>query len=169
YGNQRQLEYDFVVGPGADPSRVRLRLQGAGKLRIGDKGDLLLGAEGEGLRLQKPRVYQEADGTRKAIEGHYWMAEANTVSFRVADYDRSKPLVIDPILVYSTYLGGSGSEAGYGIAVDASGNAYVTGLTVSTDFPTVNPLQGSNESPGNGNAFIAKLNKSGSALVYSTY
>jgi hypothetical protein len=167
YGNQRQLEYDFIVAPGSDPSRIRLKFRGAGTLRIDDEGDLLLGAEGEELRLQKPRVYQEADGTRKAVEGRFWMAGANTISFRVPDYDRSKPLVIDPVLVYSTYLGGSDDDNARGIAVDSLGNAYVTGGTVSTNFPTMNPLQPANA--GYYDAFVAKLNLTGSALVYSTY
>jgi Beta-propeller repeat len=175
YGNQRQLEYDFVVAPGADPSRIRLKFRRAGKFRIDDKGDLVLGADGDEVRLQKPQVYQYANGTRKAVEGHYWMAGANTISFRVAAYDRSKPLVIDPVLVYSTYLGGSGEDAGYGIAVDTSGNAYVTGYTLSTDFPIIpGAFQttcggGCNYTNDTRDVFVSKLNASGSALIYSTY
>lgn len=102
YGNQRQLEYDFLVAPGADPSRIRLKFRGAGSLRIDDKGDLVLGGDAEQVRFQKPQVYQEANGTRKAVQGRYRMVATNTISFRVADYDHSKPLVIDPVLVYST-------------------------------------------------------------------
>jgi hypothetical protein len=171
YGNQRQLEYDFVVAPGADPSRIRFKFRGAGTLRIDDRGDLLLEAEGDEIRLQKPQVYQETSGTRKAVEGHYRMAGANTISFRVADYDRSRPLIIDPVLVYSTYLGGTSTDIGIGIAVDSSGNAYLTGETTSTNFPTVNALQSScGGGCANGsNAFVAKINASGSALIYSTY
>ena len=167
YGNQGKLEYDFVVAPGANPSRIRFKFRGPRALRIDDKGDLVLGADGEQVRLQKPQVYQEARGTRKSIEGRYWMEGANTISFRVADYDRSKPLVIDPVLVYSTYLGGSGGDGGQGIAVDSVGNAYVTGFTESTDFPTVNAIQSTLR--GVETAFVTKINASGTALVYSTY
>jgi hypothetical protein len=166
YGNQRQLEYDFVVAPGADPSRIRLKFRGAGTLRIDDKGDLVLG-DGKQVRLQKPQVYQEASGARKAIAGRYWLEGANTITFRVADYDRSKALVIDPVLVYSTYLGGSGTDYPFGIAVDSVGNAYVTGYTDSPNFPTVNAIQSSID--GNADAFVTKINASGTALVYSTY
>jgi Beta-propeller repeat len=168
YGNQRQLEYDFVVAPGADPRRIRLKLHGAGKLRIDKKGDLLLAAEGGQVRLQKPQVYQQVGGTRKAVEGGYWMAGANTIGFRVADYDHSRPLVIDPVLVYSTYLGGSANDFAQCIAVDSAGNAYVAGFTYSADFPTVNAIS----SYGGGTwdeVFVTKINASGTALVYSTY
>ena len=166
YGNPRQLEYDFVVAPGADPSRVRLRFRGAGKLRIDDKGDMVVGANGAEVRFEKPQVYQNVSRTRKAVEGRYWMAAANTIGFRVGDYDRSKPLVIDPVLAYSTYLGGEEEDVGTGIAVDNAGNAYVTGYTEG-DFPTLNPLQPYQSADDT--AFVTKINSSGSALVYSTY
>jgi Beta-propeller repeat len=167
YGNQGQLEYDFVVSPGADPNRIQLKFRDAGRLRVDKKGDLLFGPSGEVLRLQRPHVYQETDGLRKPIEGHYWITAANTIRFSVAEYDRSKPLVIDPVLVYSTYLGGSTSDYGLGIAVDATGNAYVTGETVSPNFPTAKALQPT--FGGDSDAFVSKINASGSALVYSTY
>jgi hypothetical protein len=163
YGNQRQLEYDFVVAPGADPGRIHLKFRGAGTLRIDDKGDLVLGAGRNEVRLKKPKVYQEASGTRQAVEGRYWMAGTNTIGFRVEDYDRRKALVIDPVLVYSTYLGGSGTDGGFGIALDSSGNAYVTGYTESPDFPTMNPLQPALD--GLTNAFVAKINAAGRALL----
>ena len=167
YGNLRQLEYDFVVAPGADPSCVRLRFRGTGKLRIDDKGDLVLGADGDEVRLRKPQVYQDAGRTRKAVEGRYWMAAADTISFRVGDYDRRKPLVIDPVLMYSTYLGGEDVDIGTSIAVDSAGNAYITGYTEG-DFPTKNPLQPDYDADDD-MAFVSKINPSGSALMYSTY
>jgi Beta-propeller repeat len=170
YGNQKQIEYDFVVAPGTDLSRIRLKFRGAGKLRIDDKGDLVFGAAVDEVRLQKPQVYQETSGTRKIIEGRYRIAAANTIGFRVADYDRSKPLIIDPVLDYSTYLGGNGADEGNSVALDSSGNVYVTGLTDSTNFPTTTAaFQTTLGYGGPFNVFVAKLNATGSALVYSTY
>ena len=168
YGNQGQLEYDFVVAPGVDPNEIRLNFRGAAKLRVDKKGDLLLGSGGEEVRFEKPVVYQEVAGARKPVEASYVLASANRIGFRLGEYDHSQRLVIDPVLVYSTYLGGSGNDFGNGIAVDSAGDAYVTGYNGSLNFPTVNPLQ-----PANGgdetDAFVAKLNPAGSALVYSTY
>ena len=120
---------------------------------------------------RSPHIYQEANGVRQEVRGRYVITSRNEVGFRVAAYDRRRALVIDPVLAYSTYLGGSGSEGGGGlsggIAVDSAGNAYVTGRTSSTDFPTVNPIQSTNH--GAVDAFVTKFNADGSALVYSTY
>jgi beta-propeller repeat-containing protein len=167
YGNQRQLEYDFVVAPGADPKRIVLGFEGADKLEIGPQGDLALHAGGGVLRQRKPFVYQEIDGQRQEIDGTYVLKGANRVGFQVAAYDVKRPLVIDPVLFYSTYLGGSGSDFGLGIAVDTSGNAYVTGLTTSANFPTLGAFQPTIVGPSD--AFVTKLNPTGSGLVYSTY
>jgi len=167
YGNQRQLEYDFVVAPGADPERIVLGFQGGERLEINAEGELVLHAGGGALRQQKPVIYQEINGVRTRIEGRYVLKDAHRVGFQVAAYDQSRPLVIDPTLVYATYLGGSISDDGYGIAVDAAGSAYVTGLAGSTDFPTASPLQAAYG--GGGDAFVSKLNAAGSALLYSTY
>ena len=165
YGNQRQLEYDFVVAPGADPRRIAFDVRGAKRIRRDQHGDLVLKmTEGE-IRWHKPVVYQEKSGTRQEIAARY-ITGGNRVAFELAKYDASRPLYIDP-LIYSTYLGGQADDAGQGIAVDSSGNAYVVGTTYSTDFPTKNPLQPANG--GEGNAFVAELNPTGSALVYSTY
>jgi uncharacterized protein (TIGR03437 family) len=178
YGNQRQLEYDFVVAPGADPKPIRLQFAGAKGLRLGTDGDLEVTAAGGAMTFHKPVVYQLADGQRKAIEGSFALPAKNTVGFRVGSYDRGKPLVIDPVLVYSTYLGGSGylGQSGFGddargLAVDGSGNAYVTGYTYSADFPVT---QGALQTAYSAcsycvAAFVTKLNPSGTALVYSTY
>jgi hypothetical protein len=171
YGNQGHLEYDFVVAPGADPKGIRLRLQGAGKLRVDEKGDLLIGKAGEEVRFEKPVVYQAIEGVRKPVEGSYVLAAANSFGFHVGEYNHSLPLVIDPVLAYSTYLGGDGNNSGSGIAVDASGNAYVTGFTSATNFPTANALQPNlkvNQVQFS-DAFITKINASGTALIYSTY
>jgi len=167
YGNQAQLEYDFVVAPGVDPSVIRLSFDESEKLRIDDQGQLLLDGDADTVRFQKPIVYQQIGDDRKAVDGGYLLVSANQIAFKVRDYDHSRPLVIDPILAYSTYLGGSGDDDGLGIAVDGSGNAYVTGYTKSLDFPTVNALQAG--AHGYSDAFLSKLNSSGSALVYSTY
>ncbi len=172
YGNQRQLEYDFIVAPGADPKAVRLAFKGADKLNVDAQGDLVLHTKGGDVRLRKPLVYQDVDGKRRQIDGRYSLQPAKgkghaQVGFQVAAYDKSKPLVIDPVLVYSTYLGGSSNDEAFDIAVDSAGNAYVTGQTDSTGFPTQNPHQANNN--GGGDAFVTKINAAGSALVYSTY
>ena len=167
YGNQRELEYDFVINPGADPHGVRFDVRGAKSVSRDKDGDLVLHMGDGELRWHKPFAYQENDGKRREIEVQYVIKHGQQVGFEVASYDSKRPLTIDPRLGYSTYLGGSNTDQGVGIAVDSSGNAYIIGDTNSTDFPTVNPLQASNG--GFFNAFVAKLNPAGSALVYSTY
>ncbi len=167
YGHQGQLEFDFAVRPGADPKLIRLAFQGTDKLEVDARGDLLLDADGGEVRFRRPVVYQEKEGVREEIAGAYVLRAKHQVGFEVAAYDASRPLVIDPTLAYSTYLGGSGDDQGNAIAVDAAGNAYVTGSTASTNFPTASPLPGS--SNRSKDVFVAKLNAAGSALIYSTY
>jgi len=173
YGNQRQLEYDFVVAPGADPSRIGIEFEGAERVRIDENGDLILHTAAGDAVYHKPVVYQDVDGRQQTVTGSYVRAGKNRVGFRVAAYDRSKPLVIDPVLSYSTYLGGSKDDEGRAIAVDASGNAYILGDTSSTNFPVANAIQ-----PGirtfsgivlGPDVFVTKLNAAGTAIVYSTY
>src|SRR5713226_7581473 len=156
YGNQRQLEYDFIVAPGADPRRIQFDIGGARRIRRDAHGDLVLKMKtGEGeIRWHKPVVYQEKNGMRQLVAARYAITDKNRVGFEVAQYDVSRALYIDP-LIYSTYLGGSGHDYGYGIAVDSAGNAYVTGFTESTDFPTMNPLQAANAG-GFQDAFVTK-------------
>lgn len=175
YGNQGQLEYDFVVRPGADPSTVKLALVSPASLaKIDAQGDLVVQADGGEVRFHKPVIYQPAStdnrqGTaeKALIAGGYMIDEQNEVAFAIGDYDRTRPLVIDPVLIYSTYLGGSDQDHATGIAVDGSGSAYVTGYTLSTDFPTANAVQPTN--PGVIESFISKFSPDGSRLVYSTY
>jgi Beta-propeller repeat/HYDIN/CFA65/VesB-like, Ig-like domain len=219
YGRQGELEYDWVLAPGADAGKIELEIEtGNGKSETGKsklenrtsgpspeargpnpekmhvdaQGDLVIATAAGEVRLRKPVAYQEESGVgnqdsgfrsqesegrevnrqssignRKFLDGRYVLEAGNRVRFEIANYDRSRPLVIDPVLSYSTYLGGSGGGAGYGIAVDGSGNAYVTGTTTSTDFPTLNPFQPANA--GEADVFITKLNAAGTALVYSTY
>ena len=166
YGNQRELEYDFVLQPGTNPSAIRLGIEGASKLRL-EQGDLVLTSAAGDVRLRSPHVYQEANGIWHEVRGRYVMTSRNEVGFRVGSYDRRRALVIDPVLAYSTYLGGSGDDRPFAITTDAAGNAYVTGGTLSPDFPTTNPIQPAQH--GGWDAFVSKLNADGSALIYSTY
>src|SRR6266403_1978684 len=171
YGNQRRLEYDFVVSPGADPKAIALRVDGARKMRINSHGDLVLGVSGGEVELQKPVVYQIIKGERREIAGRYTMAGNHRVSFAVGSYDRSEPLVLDPVLNYSTYLGGTGigNDIGYAIAVDSSGDAFVAGQTVTVDFPTTSGAVVTSKNPNSGAAYVAELNPAGTQLLYSTY
>src|SRR5262249_22655511 len=168
YGTEDDLEYDFIVGPGADPKRIALRIHGAERLDVDGRGDLILHTAKGHIRQRKPLIYQEDNGVRREIRGGFRLTEPNQVGFHVAAYDHTRPLTIDPVLAYSTYLGGSGNDSGQAIAVDTSGSAYVTGLTASANFPTspgaLQPLH-----RGAFDVFVTKLNPSGTALVYSTY
>ena len=172
YGNQRQLEYDFVVEPGRDAAAIGLKFEGADKVEVDGAGDLLLSVGESIIRQPKPFVYQEVAGVRREVEGGYVLDDAGRVRFALGEYDASLPLVIDPVLVYSTYLGGSGTDEGRDIAVDSAGNAYICGDTTSTNFPTANALDptfGGGQFSGARDAFVTKLNAAGTALVYSTY
>jgi hypothetical protein len=170
YGNPRQLEHDVVVAPGADPERVRLAFEGAEELRIDATGDLVARVGAEEVRLLRPVSYQEVGGARQKVESGWRLLPGTggvrEAGFRVAAYDRSQPLVIDPVLVYSTYLGGSLDDGAYGGTADAQGNLYVTGSTNSPEFPLAAAVQTS--LGGDYDAFVTKLAPSGS-LVYSTY
>jgi hypothetical protein len=134
YGDQGQLEYDFRVAPAADPNQIALSFEGAAA-RI-DSGDLLLSTEQGDVRFHAPRVYQKDGNTEKAIAGSFRQLADNRIGFTVADYDHSRQLVIDPVLSYSSYLGGTGTESLVKVAVDANGLIYVAGSTDSADFPT---------------------------------
>jgi hypothetical protein len=164
YGNQQQLEFDLIVKPGADPESIRLKVEGAEKLSIDDSGAVVLGD----LRVALPQIYQEIDGAKKSVPGHYALTGRDEVAFRIGAWDRAQPLVIDPTLVFSAIFGGGTnySEA-LGIAVGAQGNIFVAGITLATDFPTTSAAQSAYK--GSGDAFVAKLNTTGTAFLYSTY
>jgi hypothetical protein len=186
YGNQKQLEYDFVIEPGANPDKIRLKFAGAGRLSLSGHGDLeIVGSNGE-VVLGHPIVYQTRAGRKQFVEGHFAMLDKDTAAFRLGSYDHGNALTIDPTLTYSTYLGGSGfqppaapdccGDTANGIAVDIFGSAYVVGTTGSTDFPVTGTAfqkvnnDALNQSNGSAaNVFISKLDPSGSSLVYSTY
>lgn len=186
YGNNRRLEYDVIVQPGASPSRVQLCYEGIDDLRLRKDGDLEIVLEEGSIVQKKPYIYQmiggekievqgefrilkAGDGRRKPVgQGYYFAARPQQFiyGFKVASYDQRRPIVIDPTLEYSTYLGGSGEDYGYGIAVDGSGSAYVTGYTASSDFPKESAYQAT--LGGGIDAFVSKFDASGN-LMYSTY
>lgn len=176
YGNRDgRLEYDFVLAPGADPSLIVLEFDGADRIELDASGDLVAWVGGRPVRWQKPVVYQEFNGRRTEIAGAYRLYDgalafqansAYRIGFEVAAYDRSQPLVIDPVLVYSTYLGGAQSDDAGAITTDAQGNAIVVGSTSSIDFPTRNALDPNID--GATDAFVAKLSSSGE-LLHGTY
>ena len=189
YGQQGQLEYDFRVAPGADPSSISLAFEGElereGKVKpnlgIDSSGDLVIALQGSEVRFHKPLAYQPdaspsvmaagfgtSDAERRTpVDAQFVLRADNRVGFELADYDHSRPLVIDPTLAYSTYLGGSDDDQGMGIAVDSTG-IYVAGTTTSPDFPTMDAYQ-PQYAYGSGDCFITKFTPDGSALIYSTY
>jgi len=170
YGHQERLEYDFLVAPGADPSAIRLRFEGAERVEVDGGGDLLVHVPGgEPLRQQAPISYQEIDGTRHEVRSRYVMLGAHDVGVRVGDYDRRHALTIDPVLIYSSFFGGTSQEYAFDIALDPAGNIYLTGQTTAgVGFPTTPGAQ-QPAKPGLSDAFVAKFNPSGTALIYSTF
>ena len=135
YGNQRQLEYDFVVAPGAEPSGMRLHFTGQERLEISADGSLTVSARNGEVAFHKPAAYQMKNGQRTAVEGRFALLAPDAVGFALGDYDRSRELIIDPTLEYSTYLGGGGNDRANAIAVDSGGNAYVTGYNFFGELP----------------------------------
>ncbi len=170
YGKGNQLEYDLVVAPGADPSRIAFAFDGAERVEVDAASGALVitAAGGAQLRQEKPLIYQEVDGMRRAVSGGF-KVNGNGAAFSVGDYDRSRPLVIDPAIInYSTFLAGEGDEQVHGIAADSDGNAYAVGWTESELFPVKNAYQ-AGQNNGAPQAFITKFSADGSQLVWSTY
>jgi hypothetical protein len=179
HGNQRVLEYDFIVAPGADWRQISLNFTETEKVEVEEgSGDLLLHTALGVLRQHKPIAYQEVFGTRHPVEASYVRQSDGRLGFEVAGYDRSRELVIDPILSYSTFIGGTGPAQGdniggdqsNNITVDNAGNAYVVGRTSSLDFPVTSGAYQTNYPQGASSvAFVLKLNPSGDSLVYSSF
>ena len=165
-GNQQQVEYDFTIAPNANPKQIRFAFDGVDSMTTDKDGALHLRTPHGTLVQSRPLVYQEIDGRRSIVDARY-RVRGKSVGFALGSYDRSKPLIIDPVLDWSTYLGGSDVDLSYSVAVDSSGNAYVTGTAGSTDFPTVNPIQGTKAYDWD--VMVAKINAAGTAIVYSTY
>src|ERR1017187_5298131 len=168
YGGQgRYLKSEFPGRAGAGPALIPVRHSGGGEVRIDGEGALIVSTRGGDLREEPPVSYQEAGGIRTAVESRFNPNADGTVSFLLGPYDLSRPLTIDPVITYSTLLGGAGAERATSVAVDSAGSAYLTGFTDSTNFPTVLPFQNANR--GGNDVFVAKLNASGSGLIYCTY
>ena len=170
HGDQGNLEYDFVVAGGADPGDIKIQYEGARSLRLNKNGDLLIRVKGGELRQHKPIVYQEVDGQKVQIAARYVLKRKTEVMFAIGAFDSSKVLLIDPQLSYSSYLGGTQDEYAENVVVDGAGNIYVSGMTRSTNFPIANAFQSTH---GGGfdfwDAYITKLDPTGSTLIYSTY
>ncbi len=189
-GNPHQLEYDLVLAPGADPQQIRLSFEGVDGMRIDHEGNLILTVAGGEIVQKAPRIYQRVDGQERPVAGRYMISDEHrtvatglheprdlkqTVGFQLADYDRKHALTLDPVLIYSTFLGGGDGytprygelqEFGSAIAVDRAGNAYITGGTYSPNFPAINSIY---PNLGGCDAFVTKLDANGQGPVYSTY
>jgi hypothetical protein len=172
YVDGGRLEHDFLVAPGADPQSILLRFDGLDQkdrpVVLDGEGRLRLATLAGELVLEAPRLYQEVDGEKRNVAGRYQPAGPGRVRFAVGEYDRSRPLVIDPVLVYSSFLGGSGNEAGESYtAADPAGNSIFVNWDFSDDFPLVAPILTTR--PGSFDMVIAKVSADGSHLVYSTF
>ena len=167
YGNQRQVECDFIVAAGADPDLIRLAVDGRTPGTVDAQGDVVFRTAAGEVRLRQPSIYQKTDGGRRSVAGGFVIDARGQIRFQVAAYDTALPLIIDPVLVFSTFMGGNGNEAGTAIGVDPSANVIVAGYTDSTDFPTTNALDTTKASGRD--AFVVKVDSTGTNLVYATY
>ena len=167
YGAGDSLEYDFVLAPGADPAALALRIEGGGPLSVDDSGDLLLSTPGGPVRQKRPLVYQEGPRGPEYIEAGFRLLAGNRAGFHLGAYDRSRPLIIDPIL-FSTYLGGTEDDRAYSIATDTAGNILIAGATSSVNFPSTSSYD-QTFAGGGSDAFLVKLNSTGTQRIFSTY
>jgi hypothetical protein len=165
YGNPSQLEYDFEIAAGADPKQIQFDVKGADSVSVDPTGDLVLQTKQGALHVKSPVLYQTFNNMKLPVSGGFSLKSSTRVGFSLTGYDPTKPLVIDPVLLYSTYLGGLADDQAVGIAVDSEGSAYVSGWTQSTNFP----LASQGTTPSGTNAFIAKLDVSGSSLLYADF
>jgi hypothetical protein len=168
YGKQRELEFDFMLAPGADASRIRLSFEGVQEVLLEADGRLRLRTGSGDLWLGRPRVYQKRGGEEREIAATLILRGRNEAGFQLGAYDPQLPVMIDPVLSYASYLGGAAFDSITGIAVDSAGSAYVAGWTESVDFPTTSQAFQSGNG-GSTDAFVAKLSPAGDSLVYSTY
>jgi hypothetical protein len=170
HGTGHELEFDFVVAPGANATPIAFRFSGNRGMKTDAAGNLVVTSAAGNVLLHKPVAYQEQNGKRQPVDARFALQAGNQVGFELGSYDRSRELVIDPSVsyAYSTYLGGTGNDSGYGIAFDNTGNAYITGQTDSTDYPTTTGVVAPGHKGGT-DVFVTKISADGSSLVYSTY
>ena len=168
YGTQQALEYDFILRPGADPEAITMAIEGADRIEVDANGDLVLRVGEETIYQRAPVSYQTIGGSRRTVTSRYQLRGGNRIGFSVEGYDAGRQLVIDPVIDFSTFFGGIGSDEAFAIAIDGTGAAYVTGTTYSNNFNTFAPLQTINRG-GKFDAFVTKINPAGTAIVYSTY
>lgn len=180
YGKDDELEFDLIVQPNARPSDIGIDFSGMGRtprVLLDSHGDLTVRDEGGEVRMHSPVVYQRGTNNEAIrIPAHYLVTQGakrstkkdQEVVLRVGNYDRSKPLIVDPVVTFSTFLGGTQFDNAKAVAVDSTGNVYVVGGTFSTDFPTFNPIQASLHGY-NGDAFVTKINAAGTAILFSTF
>jgi len=168
YGDDAHLKYDIVVAPGADPNVVRIKYAGTEGIKVDREGNLVFDINGARIVQPKPLVYQSNSEKRHYVTGSYVIKDKNQIGFRLGSYDKRSPLVIDPVLVFATYLGGGGVEEGAAVVADFEGNAYIVGTTDSLNFPTTAGVFRSTNAGGK-DVFVTKLNPNGSGVVYSTY
>jgi len=167
YGNEKRLEYDFIVAPNADPNLINLAFSEATKLTVNEQGDLIIDVNGQIIYQKRPDICQFINGNKKFIKGSYKLSANNQISFQIEDYDTTKTLIIDPVIGYSTFLGGTDNDFSNAITVDNEGNTYLVGNTASINFPVSNFQQQNNK--GKNDLFITKIAPDGNRVIYSTY